>query len=160
MFRSGIIHALDLVLTRALTLMVSVTKERLSYLLRLLTDPSSVWRGRRCRHSRECGKSSYMPPAWLVWISACRSCWESLKRYINDSLNLAYSVFMESPLPIKVCPIHTQITFLLVYTTPSLHACVFAHQRNCGYRCLKPLKLFTDVNNLANKSSPEWNDAL
>lgn len=150
-------------LTRALTLMVTVltvTKERLGYLLRLLTGPSSVWRGRRCRHSRECGKSSCMPPAWLVWISACKSCWESLKRYINDSLNLACGMIVESPFPIKRCRIHTKITFLLVYATFSLHACVFAHQRNCGDHFLKPFKLFIDVNNLANKSSPEWNHAL
>lgn len=150
-------------LTRALTLMVSVltvAKQRLSYLLWLLTDPPSVWRGKRCRHSRKCGKPSYMPPAWLVWISACRSCWESLKRYINDSLNLAYIMFMESPLPIKVCPIHTKITFLLVYVTSSFHACVIAHQWNCGYQYLKHLKLFIDVSNLANKSSCGWNNAL
>lgn len=43
--RAGIFHASDLALTRALTLMVSVltvTEQRLSYLLRLLADPPSV----------------------------------------------------------------------------------------------------------------------
>lgn len=74
-----------------------------------------------------------------------------MKRYLDDSLNLACSKCVESPLAIKVGPVHTGMSFL----PSSPHACAFCIRERVVITTFEPLKLFIRVGNLANESSGE-----
>lgn len=164
--RSGIFHASDLALTRALTLMVSVltvTEQRLSYLPQLLADPPSVWQGRRCRHCREQGKLPYMPPIWLGWISACRSCCESLKRYIDDSTELVCSMFMWEVNITQLKCVQANKILLVATSSAYAHVCLQVRQIVLYYSIYHHSKShdwFICVNNFAKESSCMWNDGV